>query len=252
MPSEQPSDSSELLDDIRYVNQITKDEIKRSKGQLRQLVDNTPMPSNVAESLIDEISKQLGQLTAKVDLAEKAVHTLKARQKSRNKARRVAAKIQNENQSTCLSFDANQLEENNNLLPMQESASGINYCWSGADPEILFSFSLDRTKALGMYIWLFALIKPEYSRQLKVLVDGQHIKHFFSADGPLFVVSCVLPPAGQSSQTEIKLILPDTHSPTDLGGALDGRKLGIAIHKISFGKPESGFSHLLKRLKLKS
>jgi len=67
----------------------------------------------------------------------------------------------------------------------------------------------------------------------------------------LFVASCVLPPTDKDGQTEISVILPATHCPTDLGAGLDGRTLGIAISEIRFGKPESGFSHLLRRLKLK-
>ena len=102
-----------------------------------------------------------------------------------------------------------------------------------------------------MQIRLFALIKPEYSKQMKVLIDGKHIKHRFTLDGSLFVVSCLLPSSDKSSQTGVKIVLPGTHSPTDLGSSLDGRKLGIAISEIRFGKPDSGFDPLLKRLRLK-
>ena len=252
MSSEQVPDSSELLNDIRYVNQITKEEIKRSDDHLRKLIDNASLPETVVDSLVGEISTQLGKLTVKANLTEKAVRALQSRQKPIKKARPVVSHAQNNKQSSYLRFDADQLADNKNLLPLEESGDGISYCWSGANPETHFSFSLNRTKVQGMFIRLFALIKPAFSKQLKVIVDGQQVRHLFRLDGALFVVSCILPPSEISKQTEIKIILPDTHSPTDVGSTLDGRKLGMAISEISFGEPESTLSHWLKRLKLKS
>jgi hypothetical protein len=102
-----------------------------------------------------------------------------------------------------------------------------------------------------MQIRMVALIKPEYSKQLKVFIDGTHVNHRFILDGSLFVVSCLLPYSTKTSLTEVIIRLPATHCPTDLGSSLDGRRLGIAISEICFGKPESSFTHLLKRLKLK-
>ena len=116
---------------------------------------------------------------------------------------------------------------------------------------IPFTFSLDRSKALGMRIRLFALIKPEFSKQLHVLVDGQRLKHEFGLDGSLFVVSSAIPASDSSEETEVKIVLPSTYSPMELGTSHDGRKLGIAITDIRFGQPDGGFARLLKRLKLK-
>lgn len=251
MPSDQGLDNNELLNDIHHVNQITKEEIKRSGDYMRQLIDKTPLPAKVADSLVSEISSQLGQLTATVNLADKAIRKLQARQKPDRKAKSIVAEVKSKNRLSYLRFDAHQLVGNKNLLPMEVSTSGINYCWSGADPEIQFSFPLNRSKALGMHIRLIALIKPEYSKKLKILIDDRHIKHSFRRDGSLFVVSCVLPYSEKTTQTDVKVILPATHSPSDLDGSNDGRKLGIAINEIRFGKPESSINRLLVRLKLK-
>lgn len=249
MLSGQISNDSELLNDIRHVNQVTKEEIKRSSDQIRQLVYETSIPNKEADDLISEISVELGQLSAKVYLADKAILALQAKQKT--KAKTAVERTKVERQPLSLKVEAHQLTRYKNLLPLETSHGGTTYCWTGADPETLFSFDLDRKKPIGMYVRVFAFIKPEYSKKLSILIDGQHIKHFFSLSGSIFILSCVLPPSTDTKKTDVKIILPDTHSPTDLGGGLDDRKLGIAIVDFSFGKPESGFSRLLKRLKLK-
>ena len=92
-----------------------------------------------------------------------------------------------------MQFTANQLAHNKNLLPIESSADGINYCWSGASPQLDFTFSLDRRRSFSMQVRVFALIKPEYLKQLKLFIDGMHIKHRFSVDRRLFVLSCNLP-----------------------------------------------------------
>ena len=249
MLSGQISNDRELLNDIRHVNQVTKEEIKRSGDHIRQLVYESSMPTEQANDLISEISVELGQLSAKIYLADKAILALQAKQKA--KAKPAALRSQVERRTLSLKFEAHQMTDNRNLLPMERSPDGINYCWTGANSETSFSFDLDRKEPIGMNVRVFAFIKPEYSKELSFLIDGQHIKHFFSLSGTSFVLSCVLPPSSSTKKTDVKIVLPDTHSPTDLGGDLDDRKLGIAIIDFSFGEPESGFSRLLKRLKLR-
>ena len=241
---------NELLDDIRYVNQLNEVEIQRVGNHIRRQVDKANLTQFVTDFLIDEISTQLGQLAAKVKLTETAMNSLQAMPEPTN---RIEKNIKNKtsDQPGKLSFSANQIAGNRNFLPVETSSTGIRYCWSGPDREIQLSFVLNRQTKLEIQIRLFALIKPEYSKQLKVFIDGQHIPHRFFLDGRFFVVSCVLPVSNNTSQTGIKILLPDTHSPSDLGSGQDDRKLGIAISAIGFGAPTSVFTYLLKRLRLK-
>ena len=243
-------ETGELLEDIKYVTQANKDEISQLKARIRQRISEAGLADSTADSIIRELTNELGQLSVKVKLTEKAIRKIRPGKKQKS---RMATPKSKPNSSTARSrFGADRLAYNRNLLPIESSADGIPYLWSGADPEIEFLFSLDRSKKLGMQIRLYALIKPEYSKQLKVFVDGEHIKHRFSENEGLYVLSCNLPPSYKTGQTDIEIILPATHSPKDLGSSNDERKLGLAITDISFGKTESGFSHLLKRLKLKS
>lgn len=252
MPAEkkQQFDTGELLDDINYVNQANKDEIKRVKERIRLRIADADLARGVADAIIEEVSNHLGQLTVKVKLAEKAIRSMRPEQGRKTAPPGTGKAI--DSHGADLKFSADQLAGNHNLLPMESSDNGTSYIWSGSSPEILFNFSLDRNKALGLQIRLFALIKPEYSKQLRILVDGWYIKHRYSVTGEFFVLSCNLPASPRTSQTTIKIVLPATHSPKELGTSNDERILGIAINEIRFGKPESGLAHFLKRLKLKS
>jgi len=251
MPTDhKQGDAANLLDDIHFVNQAASKEIRHVESRLRERIGDEALPENLAAPLLEEISTQLGQLAAKVKLTEKAIHSLQSRQKNKTKAGNNIAVAPGTKQAG-ISFPANALAGTGNLLPLETASNGISYCWTGADPETGFSFALDRSKKLEMQIRLFALIKPEYSKQLKVIIDGAHVKHRFTLDGSLFVVSCRLPVSATTSQTTVSIILPATHCPTDLGGGLDGRTLGIAISDIHFGKPTSRLTHLLRRLRIK-
>jgi len=251
---------SELLEDIRYVNQTTEAEIQRIGTHIRQLIDEANLTQSVTDFLVDDMSTQLGQLAAKVKLTEKAIQSLQTRQNNKSGPGKSTDK-QNKSESgdvriatiqvSDMVFPANRLAGNRNLLPVEITSNGISYCWSSADPEILFNFSLNRQHKLEMQIHLSALIKPEYSNKLKVFIDGQHIKHRFYLDDPLFVISCVLPVSTSTKRTEVRLLLPGTHSPSELGSGADNRILGLAISEVRFGAPGGGFSYLLKRLRLK-
>ncbi len=252
MPQVKPPQvsNSELLDDIDYVNKANIDEIIKVNNQIRQRISETDLSGNVANSIIEEVSSLLGQLTMKVNLAEKAIRSIQPRKKQ------VSPTLSKKHDATsnriAQRFSVDQLTGNGNLLPIEHSSDGTSYAWSSSAPEIVFTFPLDRSDALGMQIRLVALIKPEYSKQLKVLVDEKHIRHKFYLDKGLFILSCNIPPSSKASLTEVKIVLPATHTPKDLGTSTDTRSLGIAITEIRFDRPVSGFVHLLKRLKLTS
>ena len=238
----------ELLADLEYINQRTKEAIQDIGEQIRLRIANEQLPKEIANTLIADVSNQLGKITAKVNLTAYAISSMQ-----QENALKVNLKSPKEdiNQLTNLFFTAGQLQKTKNLLPVESAPNNITYCWSGDSPELDFSFSLDRNCVLSMQIRLFALIKPEFLKQLKVLVNDNHIKHSFTVDGVFVVVHCILPPSNRTTPTEVTIILPDTHSPMELGDSEDARKLGIAINEIRFGKPDSAFFHILKRLNLK-
>jgi hypothetical protein len=256
--------SDEMLNDIRFVNQLAQEEIRRIDTRIRQRIAEENPDEKFTESLLDEVANQLGQLSSKVKLTEKAILTLQTKQivhsEQRPDKKPSTAKVQitSKHEPSDLKFEAYQLpgfqahrhSGISNFSQVETSSTGINYCWSGEDPNIHLAIPVDRSKALGMQIRLFALIKPEYSKQMKILIDGEHVKHRFAPEGQLYVVSCILGPSEKTGLTEINITLPGTHSPRDLDTGLDERKLGIAIREIQFGKPESMLVHTFKRLRL--
>jgi len=247
---QQQLDIGSLLDDINYVNQESKNEINRINDQFKLRIAEADPTGNVAVSFIEEVSSQLGQLSVKVSLAEQAIRSMRREQK--HKFTEATTESEVDGNGDGLQFSVRQLVSNKNLLPIETNRDGINYVWSGANPETQFTFPLDRHKKLCMQIRLVSLIKPEFPEQLKIFIDEVHIKHSLNMDGDLFLVSCNLPSSSKTNETDIKIVLPATHSPMSLGGSGDGRKLGIAINEIRFVKFENRFTQLLKRLKLMS
>jgi len=243
---QQHVDTSQLLTDIYYINQANKDEIKRIREQIRSVIAEADLADKVTTSIVDEVTVMLGRLSTRVKLTEKAIRSMRAGQIPKPKS----SPVENHNDSKVTGFKIGieKLTPNPNLLPIQPSNDGSAYIWSGSDPETQFALELDRSNTLGMQIGLHALIKPEYSKQLKIFIDGKHIKHRFRADKGSFLLSCNLPRSTKAGKTEIKIALPATHSPKDLGISDDYRKLGIAINELRFGEPENVLAHLLKRL----
>ncbi len=246
------TDAGELLQDIQFVNNIAKEEIVRIRELASQHI-NDSNNSDLSSSLFaEEISEQLGHLKARIGLCEQTLVSLQAEIGGINLSKINSTRDINKKQQTSMSVSASKLEAKPDLLPLEYASDGTNFRWSSIDPKLNFEFQLDRSVRLELQIRLFALIKSEYAKQLKVLIDGEHIKHRFELDNNIFVVRCVLPVTDNNDHTEITIVLPATHSPKDLGTSRDDRKLGIAINEIRFSRFESRFSHWLKRLKLKS
>jgi hypothetical protein len=253
MPTEiqQPSQIGELLNDISYVNQISREEIEQSADRMRISVSEAALQTADANALIDELSTQLGNLTAKVILTEKAVQSLRSECKPPKKEKNISVVETADNRAADSHITTNQLAGNKNLYPVEISTNGISYLWSGADPEIQFSFSLDRSNPLEMQIRLFAVIKRQFLRELQIIVDGEPVKHHSRRSGGMHVISCQIPAISGNRPTVLTILLPATYSPNELVGSPDRRKLGIAINEIHFVAPESGFVRILERLRLK-
>jgi len=239
-------DKSKLLDDISHINQTNKNEIKRVREHIRKVIDEGQPTDDITDTILDEVSVVLGRLAVKVELTETAVRSIRAEQTQGPKPSPLRSRLDSNKTEIRLGVEA--LTPNPNLLPIQPSGNGSPYAWSGSDPQTRFTLALDRNTALGMHIGLRALIKPEFSKQLKILIDGIHTKHRVRSESGSVILSCNLPHSSNTGETEIKIVLPDTHSPRELGTSNDYRKLGIAICEIRFGKPENGFVHLLKRI----
>ena len=235
-PTPSQSQTAELLEDIQFINQQNQQEIQHFNDYFKQCIETVPVPTSDVGSLVDKLSTYLGQLSVKVKLVEKAIRSLQSIYKSE-----VITWTANEESTANL-----QTTIADSLLAPEDSADGTRFCWSGSDPEIQFSFTLNRRVDLEMKIRMFALIKLKYLKQLKILVDGKHLKHSFGLEGSLFVVSCVVPASHAAARIHLKIVLPDTHSLAELARSHDNRKLGLAFTGISFSIPESGFFHSIR------
>jgi hypothetical protein len=143
---------------------------------------------------------------------------------------------------------ANQLAGIPNLWPLERSPDGLAYCWTGADPEFRLSFRVERGRSLQLQVRLYSLIKDDYARQIRLLVDGEPIDHEVSRDGALTILQGALPVREGLDATELKIALPATHSPASLGTSPDERKLGVALNEIRVFTNVGAINRLLRRL----
>lgn len=245
----QDADIAQILDDIHFVNLMTEAEIERARSRIHHLITESALGAEAARELEEEVSRHLGQLGARVTLAEKAVGSLRPKQKSAAKHRGRAAVSVKKGPATLYRLSAEQFPTAGNLLPVESSPEGISYRWSGADPEVRFALTLERGPKQELQLLLVALIKPEYLKQMKIFVDSRHLSHEFFKQGTLYVASCALPARNGKAETQVKVVLPGTHSPMDLGDSLDNRKLGIAISEIRIVKRQNPLARVIRRVR---
>ena len=118
--------TSELLDDIHYLNQSNEVEIQRVRDHVQNHVAESDLSDETADALIESVSSLLGQLTAKVKLTEKAVHSLRSKQKSIPKAQAVSEISMNDWQVTDQVFTAAFFDFV--ILPIDPACIGIIFC----------------------------------------------------------------------------------------------------------------------------
>jgi hypothetical protein len=243
------ADIAQILDDIHFVNMMTEAEIKRARSRIHHLITESALGADGVRELEEEISRQLGQLGARVTLAEKAVGSLRPKQKSAAKHRAGAEVSAKKGPAPLYRLSAEQFPTDGNLLPVESSPEGISYRWSAADPEVRLTLALERGPKQELQLFLVALIKPEYSKQMKIIVDGRYLPHEFRKQGTHYVASCALPARNGNAETHVKVLLPGTHSPMDLGDSLDSRKLGIAISEIRVVKRRNPLARIIRRVR---
>jgi len=245
---QQQFDSKELLADIDYINQANKYEIGRIRNSIRQRMAEAANSNEVIETIINEVSAELGQLKSSVDMTDKALNAIRKHQTTTLMGQASKA---GSGDVFARRFTARQLAGTKNMLPVETVEGGARISWSGSEPEIRFSFDLDRRDVLEMQMHLFCVMRKNYARNMKVFIDGNRVKHWNAIRGSSFVIACKLPVTNQTTETEVCIVLPGTVSPSDISDSPDTRKLGIAISEIRFDKPMGALSRLLMKLRVK-
>jgi hypothetical protein len=152
-------------------------------------------------------------------------------------------------ENVCLA--ARQLAGIPNFWPIESSPEGVEYCWSAKDPDILLSFALDRHETLEMEIKLQALIRSEFLGNMQILVDDHHLSYAVRRGAPLTIIKLTLPPRDVQGPTKLRIRLPGTLSPAELGTGSDIRKLGIAISEIGVFRQAGMLARFWRHLRTK-
>lgn len=237
--------NSEELDNIRHVNQVLRAEVDRVATELSEFLDSLALPEETKGRIIDRLSREIGQVSAKVSLLEQAARAFDVHNRGASRTELVSA-VGATSPSPTIEFPIALYQGNKNLLPLEHTATHIAYNWTADDPQTEFGFVLDRSRKMEMKIHILALIKPEYSRKMKIIVDGNHIKHKFFKSGDAYIARSILPVSEGSERTMVRMVLPGTFSPEALGGGEDGRKIGVALIKFGFSHTEESLFGFFK------
>lgn len=222
-----------MIKDIEYLSAAIKQETTLAYEQLKDCV---PKPDSISETnkqLLNKAAEIIGKLSAKVDLLDMAIEQIKpdyhpiAEQP-------VLSITFNQQAEACIY--ARDLLGINNFRRIQLTDAGISYRWSGDRPVIELTLALDRRSPLELKLYTIALIKPRFSKLMKILIDGKHLRHKFKKGESEFVSSCVVPASDNARLTKLAIILPATFSPKELGVGQYTEKKGIAISRICFEK----------------
>lgn len=241
----------ELVRDIQFVNTRSAKEIDTIRIELMHRVGESTFSDVEKQSIIDDISVQLGNLTTRLRLCEQAVETLVTKHSALSENPiEIPADEPKLTPATVLILKPTELHFSPNLLPLEYAPDGASFRWSGASPSMKAEFDLDRTTDLEFQIRLYTLIKPEFGKNLRMSFDGRQVNHKSYRKGHSLVVYCPLKKSSGGNKTSLEIMLPSTHSPLELGVSQDDRKLGIAISEVRFCKPKGKLINLLRRFGL--
>lgn len=187
--------------------------------------------------VFEDIQNSTAKLSAKITIIEQVIQSEIS----------AAPSLQNE-----VALSAEQLVSNRNMHLLERDANGISHCWTGPERKTSFQIPISRKVACEIRIRFIAVIKPEFAKNLTVLVEDLPVKHKFKYYGSYYNLICKLPAMDIMRPTELCICLPATYSPKELGNSEDGRKLGIAISEVWCGKPENLVSRMLRTLRLKA
>ena len=129
-----------------------------------------------------------------------------------------------------------------------ELHAGHQFCWSGADKTLDFVILVKRNRVTELTLDIVAVMKPEFLKQMTIIVDGVLLKHKVREVNKVSQVFARLPKQSTNIPTTIRIVLPATVSPSELGTSNDMRKMGIALASIGIQPVVSLFTRLRGKL----
>ncbi|MDA3932762.1 MAG: hypothetical protein PF630_00220 [Gammaproteobacteria bacterium] len=131
-----------------------------------------------------------------------------------------------------LHMDIEEFHHAGSYHPLQSNQSGHLYAWSKTT-KLNWTLPVSRNTKKTLLLGFDAIIKQDYAKSLKILVDGAVIKHRVTNYQGDMVLKAIIPVANFVGKTTISLELPGVHSPLELGLSDDARTLGIAVSFIT-------------------
>lgn len=221
-----------MIKDIKYLNSAIKQEISVAYQRLREIVADTDSITSENQQLLNEAAAMIGEISAKVNFLDRAIGLIEPDYMA--DPERMVLNVKFEKNKACI--HAGDLTGIPNFLPMQITTRGKSYRWTSDNPVTDLTLLLSRDTPLELELHLVALIKPRYSKQMKIFADGKRLRHQFKKESSGFVSRCIIPASENAGFTKLTIVLPKTFAPKDLGVGGSTDKKGIAISRICFVK----------------
>ena len=253
------TEKEEIAQDILYLEHLITLEKQNISKRIADNIDQSQPLNMQMETFSDEVSIILAQISARIGIVEQALvnrHTAELRpevstSRSNTKSRELKHKIKAGNRQLKSNdiIAAKDIVSYENLNDL-EVFEGTAFRWSGPSNITEIILPIDRVLDRKLSIYLAAIIKPEYLKQLKICIDNIEVKYNVGFSGGLLILNIHLPAiASDFESTTIKVTVPNTHSPMELGMGEDTRKLGIAISRILISKSDSMLVRFFNKIK---
>lgn len=221
---EQDSQSSA---DLEFYDSIVSADKERLEREL--LRECGPLEKS---ALVQPVAEQLAHLHARIQLLESVVsygiQTDAEDSQSAQPVPNVYVDIPKD-PHVVKSLDSEAIARNINCYGVETDNDGARFCWTGACCDTQFEVRVDRGKDLIGRIELIDVFGRGCGFQLAVLVDGQEQECVWSDD---WTVSFPIPAEARRDTVQLKVRVPETISPYELGFSNDIRKLGVALRAI--------------------
>lgn len=223
----------QTLHDIDFFHALVLSETAELRARIKESAGSAnPGQQAHLDALIEGVACALGELSARVRLIEQVLTA-----EGRGGPERGHLVAGNLSDTWVVSADG--MEATPNLLALEYTSDGLPFRWTGPEASTTFELPISRVRERGLVIDVVAVVKPEYLRQLQLLVDGEPVHFEVGYDGTKNSVRTNLPARPERSVVRLGVKVPATHCPRDLGDSTDARRLGVAISRISVGEPVS-------------
>lgn len=205
------TERDQLAKDILYLEYLLDVEKNEIKQNLRQRLAQADSETERIETICDEISTSLAQISARVSVIEKVMVSRmdKVNPENIDGTRSYPAQ---EPLKAQVNVSVKEIGERNSLSPIKYTDSGQPFIQIMPDSRIKVDLAVDRSEKKTLAVNVCEEIDRAFLNKVKILVDGEHIKHKVACVNDNDRLICHLPVKAGKRKTEVDIVTPAVSS----------------------------------------